>query len=833
MPLTAKATHRTEDLTIDALRADLKFALGSFRRARGFALAAVLTFALGIAGSSTIFAVVNGVVLKPLPFPDSERLVWLAVSVNIFPDAQMGLSPGMLTRAQAMPDVLDHAAIYSTQPRRRTLTGQGDPERVTVQPASGDFFRVLGVSPVAGRAFAISDVDPDSSDGAVLVLSHAFWARRFGADPRVIGRTIVLDERPYVVIGVMPQAFTFPGPEVEAWSALPLSDRYGGYGWKGIARLHSDVHLQEAEARLNGMVPRLPALFPESRIARSAVDRETRLHVIPLKRVIVFDSLRRVLWIVFGAMAFVLLMACVNVVGLFLARGEARRHEMAVRSALGAGNERLARHLLAEGVTLASVGGLIGMAVCIVAVEFVRHFGPVELPRLPEVGVDSTVVAFAVMVTLISGSAFGLAGLGFRSSATADILSARGLGGSAGRARISRAMVASQMAFALVLLIGAGLMVRSFRNLTNVDPGFDATNVLTFDVRLDSSYPGRANQVSLQNALTERLSGLPSVSRVAAASCIPLRDRCSGGTNLRERRVVALLDPPPVIPSARATVTPGYFEAMRVPLLQGRPFMPGADDSLSVILSASLAHDRWPGEDPIGRVVSLGDWSDPEPSRWYTVVGVVGDLPVSMNLGPLPSELTRVVYFPPSAMAADLRTMTLVLRSAIPPLDLVGAVRETVWTVDSDLPIDRVATMKEYVREARAPMAFFMSLVVIGASAALLLGLVGVFGVVAQTVGRRTGEIGVRMALGATASQVVLMVVRDGTKVAAAGAAIGLVGALALNRVTGAVVFGVSPTDPATYLAAFVGLLTLAATCTYLPARRAARVDPVEALREG
>ncbi len=814
---------------MDFWRADLQFVLSSFRQARGFAAAAVLTLALGVGGTATIFAVINSVILKPLPYPESERLMRLTVSVNMFPGARMGVSPGMLTQISAMTDVIDAAALYANS-QRRALSADGDPETVVLQQASSDFFDVLRVSPIIGRRFARSDVEPGSDEGAVVVLSHAFWSRRFGSDPNIIGRTIVLDGQSHEVIGVMPQGFAFPVEEVEAWSPAVLGDRYGGYGWRGIARLRPGVSVQQAEARLNSMVPHLAQAFPASRVALGAVKNETRLHASLLKTTIVWEALRRVLWTVLGAATFVLLMAWANVVNLFLARAEERRRDMAVRSALGAEPGRLMRHFFAEGIALAAVGGLLGLGLSVVAIRVVRHFGPVDLPRISEVGVDTPVVVFAAMVALCSGIICGLVGLAFRDARILGALGSGGPGGHPGRTRLRSALVASQIAFALMLLIGSGLMIRSFWHLAHVDPGFDATNVLTFDVQLGSRYPGREAQVAFQNALMDRLTGLSGVLDVAASTCIPLRDRCPGGSNLREKDVVVLHDPPPIIPSARGKVSAGFFETMRVPLLQGRFLTPGPDDSLSVMLSASLAHDRWPGEDPIGRLVALGDWSDPAPARWYTVIGVVGDLPVSMRLPPLPSEITRVMYFPTSAPDVGLAAMTFVMRTATPPLHLVNAVRRTVWSMDPDLPVDRVDTMEQYVKRARAPMAFFMTLVVIGGIAALLLGMVGIYGVVAHTVGRRTREIGVRMALGATPPQVVGMVVREGALVAAAGAAIGLAGALSLTHLIDAVVLGVSPTDPATYLVALVGLLGMALIFTYLPARRASSVDPVVAL---
>ena len=789
--------------------------------------------------TATIFAVVEGVMLAPLPYPASERLAWLTVSVSLFPGARLGVAPGMLSEMQGMPDVVDAAAVYSESTQRMTVTTDGEPERVGVLQASRGFFEVLGVFPMVGRGFAASDVAPGSADEAVVVLSHAFWTRRYGADRGIIGRSIVLDGRSYDVIGVMPRGFAFPSAEVEAWMPAALGDRYGGYAWRGIARLRPGVSLEDAEARLDGMVPHLAQAFPESRIARAAVDRDTRLHVQRLKDVIVFETVRHVLWIMFGAMAFVFLMACANVLNLFLARAEGRRRDVAVRSALGAEPGRIVRHFVAEGVALASVGGLLGLGLTVVGVRVVRHLGPIGLPRLAEIRVDASVVAYAALASVCAGGLCGLAGLGSTRGQGLGALAARGAGGRPGSARLRRSLVVSQIAFALILLIGSGLMMRSFRHLVHVDPGFDPNDVLTFDVRLDSGYRSQEEGVAFQAALTDRLRALPGVLSVAASTCIPLRDRCPGGANVRDRDVVVLQDPPPVVPTGRALASPGYFETMGVPLLRGRSFGPGPDDSLSVIVSASLAKDRWPGSDPVGRAVALGDWSSPAPPRWYTVIGVVGDLPAGMRLTTPNSVVTRVLYYPTSAADhyptnandAGAAEMTFVVRAATPPLGLVNAVRRAVASMDSDLPVDRVEAMREYVETARAPMAFLTTLLVVCGTAALLLAMVGIHGVVAYTVGRRTKEIGVRVALGATAWEVIGMVVTEGAWVAATGAAIGLAGALALTRLMDVIVFGVSATDPATWLAASVGLMALAVIFTWLPARRAAKVDPVVALR--
>ncbi len=820
---------------IDSLLLDLQFALRTFRKSPGFATVAVLTLALGIGGSATIFTVVNSVILKPLPYPESARLVWITVSTNVFniSGARMGISPGIYSQIQTMPDVVKDVAIYGRRLQRTTLTGGGKPERVVSQRGSHDLFDVLGVRPIAGRSFLPSDAAPGTDERSVVMLSHGFWSRRYGSDLSIIGRTILLDDQRHEVIGVMPRGFAFPSPEIDIWTLARVGTGYGGYGWRGVARLQSGISIDEAEIRLNAIVSRLPEAFPGSQPAQMVIGREIRLHADPLKDTIVPVGVRQALWVVFGALAFVLLMACANVANLFLVRAEARRREIAVRTAVGAGRGRLARHFVAEGTGLASVGGLLGLGLAMAAVRVILRFGPVELPRLHEVAVDTTVVAFTAVVVLLSGGLFGAIALGHSRSGVLFALKGKTPGRGAGRSgfRIRDVLVVGQVAFALVLLVGSGLMIRSFWYLTQVDPGFDPTNVLTFEVRLDSDYPTREEQVAFNDELIDRLGSLPGVESVAAATCIPLRGRCPGGTNLREKDVAVHENPPPIIPSARGKVSSGYFEMMRIPLLAGRLFEPGPGDSLSVLLSATLARDRWPGENPIGRLVDLGNWTNPQPPRWYTVVGVIGDLPVDNQLMTRGSALSRVTYFPVSAPDVGVGTMTFVMRIATPPLGLVDAVRGTVRSMNPNLPVDRVQTMEEYVRTARAPLAFIMVLLVIGGVAALLLGVIGIHGVIAYTVGRRTNEIGIRMALGARAADVSRMVLREGGSVAVLGVLVGLAGAFALTRVMDSVVFGVSPTDPVTYISASVGLLVIALLATYLPARRAAEVDPLEALR--
>ena len=815
----------------DSVLLDLLFALRTFRKSPGFAIVAVLTLALGIGGSAAIFTVVNSVILEPLPYPEPDRLVWLSSVRPGAPDSGGTISEGMYHQFQTLPHIFDEVAMYWYRAWEHSLTGDGEPERVLWQEVTGNFFEVLGVQPVAGRWIQPSDLEGDTGLEPI-VLSHGLWAQRYGSDPSLVGQTIHVHDQPHEVIGVMPRDFGFPSQEIDLWVGMRLRRPWAMNTVRhSVARLQPGVSVSEADTQVNALVQGLVEAVSEGAGSREMATRSVanglQFHAEPLKDEIV-RTVRQGLWVVFGAVIFVLLMACANVANLFLVRAEARRREIAVRTAVGAGRGRLARHFLAEGTGLAAVGGLLGLGLASAAVRVLVLLGPADLPRLHEVSVDTTVVAFTAVVALFGGVLFGVLALVHSSSRVLFALKEGTQNSGFGRSRfeVRNVLVVSQVAFALMLLVGSGLMIRSFWHLTRVNLGLDPTNVLTFELRVGSDYETREEIITFHEELYDRLGGLPGVQAASGTTCLPLKGHCIGGDLLTEKDSArVLVDMWPV------RVGTGYFETMQIPLISGRVFQQLPDDNYSIVLSKSLAEARWPGGDPIGRIVHYPPIPEgrPPPPRWYTVVGVVADVP-SSDLREDP-EMRRAIYFSEGRPRGDGRTMTVVMRTSTPPLDLIDEVRSTVWSLDADLPLGNIRTMEEYVRTARSQMAFTMVLLVIGGVTALLLGVIGIYGVISYVVGRRTAEIGIRMALGAKAADVKAMVLRQGGGVVVVGVLIGLVGAFSLTRVMEAVVFGVSPTDPATYIASSIGLLVIALLATYLPARRAAEVNPVEALR--
>ena len=762
-------------------------------------------------------------IINSLPYPEPDRLVRVGAG------ARLGFSVGLYHLLREMSDIAEDVGQHTPQ-SQGSLIGDAEPERVTIVGMSPTIFELIGVEPVLGKAVLPANFARGTASQSVVV-SHGLWVRRFGSDPSIIGRTLVLNDRPREVIGVMPRGFAFPAPDIEIWVMNDgPPNRIGGLGRRGVARLKPGISIEEAEVRFNTVIPRLVEVFPQEAFRiQTLLDRNFRFHVVPLKAVVVGTVGQR-LWVVFGAVVFVLLMACANVANLFLVRAEARQREIAVRTAVGASRRQLARHFLAEGIGLATVGGLLGLGLAIATVRVLVRFGPADLPRLHEVAVDPTVVTFTVAVALLSGTLFGaiaLANIGSRVLfSLKDVPPSTTVGRS--RFQVRNVLVVSQMAFALVLLVGSGLMIRSFWHLTKVDPGFDPTNVLTFDLRLSSEYDDD-HVDAFHQELYERLGGLPGGVAVVGTTCPPVRPVCEGMWSLRDEGEQDF-DFAGSIFTRFIMATSGYFEAMRIPLLSGRTFGPEPHDNFAVVVSETLAKVRWPGVDPIGRRVArfflnVTDPAEHPPDEWYTIVGVVGDV-VEKQLTDGGGARARIIYY-----RRTPRAMTVVMRTSTPPLDLIDAVRNTVWSMDAKLPVANIQTMDQAVRGARAEMAFTMVLIVIGGVAALLLGVIGIYGVITYMVGRRTHEIGIRMALGADASDVSRMVLRQGGSVVVVGVLIGLAGAFALTRVMESVVFGVSPTDPATYFAASIGLLVIALWATYLPARRAAKVDPVEALR--
>ena len=809
--------------------------LRGFRRSPGFILITVLTLGVGIGANSAIFTVVNSVLIRPLPYPESERLVAVWNTAPGFDMDRLEHSDATYLLYRENNRVLEDLGIYWND--SVTLTGGEQPERVAACGATGSLFNVLRVPAALGRNLREDDERPGAEP--VAVLSHEHGQRRFGGDPGAIGSTLRVDGVERRVVGVMPRSFRFPAPDTAVWLPMTIDRanlREGDFNYPAVGRLTPGVTAERAAREMSPLVWRIPEIAG-SDIPREMI-RNARMALLvrPLRDDLVGD-ISRVLWLLLGSVGLILLIACANVANLFLVRAEERQREVAVRSALGASSAGILRLFLAESVVLGLLGGAAGIALAVAGVRLLVRLQPPGIPRLDEIGVDGAVLAFTVLLSILSGLLFGgLAALRHRTPDLVPALKDGGRGGTAGRGRhrARNVLVAAQVALALVLLVGAGLMVRSFVHLMSVDPGVDPQGVLTARLDLPKTvYPDvHATARFVQQAL-ERLRAVPGVQSAGAVSLLPLSGSNSSSSHSIEDHPL----PPDVLPPMLGTrfVSPGYFEAMGIPVIEGQVFdrIDPATRSPGVIVSEAVARRFWPGRSALGRRVTPGiDESD---SPWFTIVGVVG----SVRERALEQDPAEVVYYPLVRQAVHdegeeewvPRTLALVVRTGQAPESLVKPVREAIWSLDPNLPLSQVRTMEEVIERSTARTSFTMLLLVIAAAMALLLGAVGIYGVISYVVSQRTQEIGVRMALGARRRDIVRMVLGEGLLVTAAGLVLGLAGAWAVTRLMVALLFGVEPTDPATFAAVPLVLAAVALVASWLPARRAADVEPLEAIR--
>ena len=818
----ARARHRREYMS-DLLQ-DLRYAMRGLVRTPGFTAVAVTTLALGIGATTAIFSVVNGVLLRPLPYPDAGRvaMIWMD-------NRRMGLHEDI----HSWPNYVDlktqtrsfaSMTAYSEGGYNVTgacTSGTCEPQRVPAVRATADLFAVLGVRPLAGRVFRAEEEEQERD--AVVVIGHGLWTRMFGADPAAVGRTLRLNGRERTVIGVMPAGFAFPNAETELWVPLVLppqlkEGRNSFWLWV-VGRLRPGVTLESAQADMTALARRLEEQYPGN--------RDYGVHLVSLPQQVVGPSVRTALWVMLGAVAAVLLIGCANVANLMLSRAAVREREVGVRLALGASRGRLVRQLLTESVLLAALGGALGVALAWAGLRVLTGLAPADIPRLDEVRIDGLVLAVTLVVVVATGILFGL--VPALQSSRPDLFEALregGRGGTAGRVghRLRRTLAAAQVALVVVLLTGAGLLIRSFLELQQVQLGFRPDHLLTMQLTLPGAkYQQDAQRVAFFDALIERTRTLPGVRGVGAISSIFL-SKTPNSTNFTIEGRPASRD----VSNAEVpldAITPDYFRVMGIPLTRGRAFT--AQDVVTappvVIVNESMARRFWPGEDPLGKRFKYGDLESEAP--WTTIVGVVGDMRRTGFDAPV-----RYETFLPLAQTA-YGSMTLVVRTTGEPLSLAPAIRSAVRAIDPDQPVYQVRSMDQLLSEMVAQRRFSMALLGTFAGLALLLGLVGVYGVTSFLVAQRTREVGLRIALGAQPAQLVGMVVRQGMAVAAIGLGVGLVAALAGGRLMSGLLYGVSPADAVT-LVAVIGLLVLATLlANYVPARRAARVDPLVALR--
>jgi len=804
---------------------DARFAIRTLLKRPGFAAVIILTLALGIGANTAIFSVLNGVVLRPLQFEDPDELVMVWET-----RMETGLDQGLASYPnfrdwKEQNQVFDGlAAIRSTGV---TLTGVDEPERIRGAQVSGEFFSLLRTEAAVGRIFRSEDNEVGAE--AVVVLGDGLWHRRFGGDPEIIGQSLTLDGKVHTVIGILPPGFRFPVnlAEAELWTPLDLEFMFipvrRAHWLNVIGRLKPDVTLAQARAEMDTIAVRLEQQYPDANAGR-------RVNIIPLHEQVVAHA-RSPLFMLLGAVGLVLLIACANVANLLLARSTGRRGELAIRTAVGAGRLRLVRQLLTESVLLGLAAGAAGVLLAMWGVEALASLVPADLPRTDEISVDGSVFAFALVLALCASVIFGLApALHAAPSNLPAALKESGresaIVGSRGRLR--GVLVASEVALALVLLIGAGLLMRSFHRLMRVDFGFAPENVLTFELSLPSTANQSADQqAALYGQVLERLESLPAVQSACANTTLPLT---GGGISLSFEIEGRPQPAPDTEPSALyGSISPSYFHTLGIPLLEGRSFneldtrgRPGV-----MIINQAMAQRFWPGESPLGQRLRVqrgpvvSGASDPDS---YEIVGVVGDVRRFILEEPEPC-----MYVP--IWQQTWSFMSFALRSAGNPRSVVPAVRGEVGAVTQEAAPYAFKTLDQYLAETVAQRRFAMLLLGIFAAVALILASVGIYGTLCYTVAQRTHEMGVRMALGAQQTDLVGMVLKQGLALAGSGLVIGLIGAFAATRVLTSLLFEITALDPTTFVGVPVLLGSVSLLACYIPARRATKIDPMVALR--
>jgi putative ABC transport system permease protein len=808
---------------------DLRYGARMLMKKPGFTLIAVITLSLGIGANTAIFSVVNTVLLRPLPFNDPDRLVMVWERRASSGDANVPISGHEFMAWREQSRAFERMALIRGD--GFTLTGDGEPEAINAERVSAEFFSVLGVTPVLGRDFAPSEDQAGRNN--IVVLNQKLWQRRFGSNPEVLGKTITLSDRPFTVVGVMPAVYP-KSPDL--WLPIDLADeaqRVGRHGSLVIGRLKPGVGVEQAQAEMSQVAQRLEQQYPNSNVGHGAF-------VIPLHEQIV-GKVRRALWVLFGAVGFVLLIACANVANLLLARAAGRQKEIAIRSALGAGRGRLIRQLLTESLLLAGLGGGAGLLLALWITDLFAKIKAVDIPRLEQVNIDGRVLAVTIGFALLTGVITGLAPAWRSSRPDVSQWLNDGSRTSAGlgRRRTGSLLVVLEVALALVLLIGGGLMLKSFLRLINVDPGFDPHNVLTIDIGLPGPrYREPRRQMMFYEQLIEGIKSLPGVEAVGATSETPL----TPGDYWVPFHIEGRPAPPPgqELNAAARSVSSDYFRAMKIPLRKGR-FFSDADERIAlpvirwfeqqplpprfnepqpapvIIINETMARTFWPNEDPIGKRIRI------IASPWLTVVGVVGDIRHGLTAKPNPEMFMSHLQEPSGSLA-------VVARTSGDPLSLAAAVREQVKALDKDQPLT-ITTMERLFSDSVAGQRFNALLLGVFGALALGLAMVGVFGVINYSVAQRTHEIGVRIALGAQTRDIFKLVVGQGMTLALAGVGVGLAGAFALTRFITKLLYEVSPTDLATFTVVALLLAGVALVACWIPARRAAKVDPMVALR--
>ena len=794
---------------------DIRYGVRSLLKRPGFTAIALIALALGIGANTAIFSLVNAVLLRPLPFAEPDRLVWIWGNIRNGGN-RASVSPLDFLDYRKQNTTFEEFAASFGVPLPLNLTGSGEPERLTAAGVTGNYFKALGAKPALGRTFQLENEKPGSDQ--VAVLSYGLWQKRFGGDAGIVNKTVTLDGKTCEVLGVMPQDFTFP-QSAELWVPInfdvsPGMKQRKAHFLRPIGKLKSGITIAQAQADTDTIARRLEEQYPDTNTGWG-------LRLVSLREQLVGNT-RPTLFILFGAVGFVLLIACANVANLLLVRAAGRQKEIALRTALGAGRFRIVRQMITESVLLALAGGALGTLLAVWGVELLVKLSAGSIPPTAQVRIDATVLGFTLLISVLTGVLFGLApALRTMKLNLSESLKEGGRTGSEGaqRNRIRSVLVVLESAIAVVLLIGAGLLVRSLIQLQNVSPGFDAHNVLTMRLDLPEqkySTPDKAGNFFEQ--LEIRIGSLPGVESVGLISELPLSGQPNDMPYTVEGRPPVSIDQ--AFDDDFRRVNRQYFSALRIPLSRGRNFTEQEvrQSAKVVIISDLLARQVFPNEEPIGKRLIMAMGNEP-----FEIIGIVGDI----RHRTLESVPAAAMYLPTYGSP----WMNIVIRTKGDPTSLSAAVRKEVRTIDPDQPVAAVKTMEDWVDTAVAAPRYRTALLALFALVALLLASTGIYGVMSYSVSQRTHEIGVRMALGARQLDVLKLVVRQGMTLVVVGVGVGLVGAIALTRVMSTLLFGVTAKDPVTFVVVAALLTLVAFVACYLPARRATKVDPLVALR--
>lgn len=803
---------------LETLWQDVRYGARMLRKHPGFSLMAVLTLALGIGANTAIFSIVNGVLLRPLPYPEPEHLDVVFQQNSTM--NRFGISVADFQGIEK--EYAKIGSVAASTNRAVTLTGGERPEQIKATFATADFFKTLGVSPASGRAFVTGEDRPDQEP--VVVISHGFWERHLAGKTETIGQRLTLDGIGYTVIGIMPQGFVAPSSTTpELWPILQLQTpkRRGPFILRVIARRNTGVTEQQGREELQRIAR---GVF--SQWAHTFPDANATYVSMPLKEALV-GNIGTTLLVLFGAVGCVLLLASVNVANLLLARASTRQQEIAIRAALGASRFRLLRQLFTESLLLAIIGGALGLMLAVWGVDLLLALSPDNIPRLDQVKVDGWVMGFAALGTFLSCLVFGLVpGMYSVNPDLGEPLKGGGRGSAEvpGRRRLRDLLVVLEFALALPLLVGAGLMINSFMRLQQVKPGFDPDHLLTVQLPLPSQkYPEEEKAANFHREMMRRIQTLPGVQSASIATHLPME---GGNTNDFDLEI----RPTPPGTSAEVaeftSVSPEYFRTLNIPLLKGRYFTEQDNENAPpvMVISETMAKRYFPGEDPIGMRLKTGGCTE---CPWTTIIGVVGDV----KNGGLSAEISPAMYCPFTQESFGIRMMTLILRTEGDPASLVASVRREVNSVDPDLALANIKTMDQLMSESLGQSRYRGVLLGIFAIVALTLAAVGIYGVIAYAVNQRTHEIGIRIALGAQKRDIFRLVVWHGMILSIIGVVIGVGASLALTRFLTSLLYGVSNTDPATFTGVVLLLIGVALLACSIPARRAMRVDPMIALR--